>query len=498
MMLALLSSVALLVPQPQDAAPPNPLAVSEPEAEVRLSLQQALDMALQRDLGLQMEELSAEVARFNYEGSWGAFDPVFNAQASVTDTDFEIQSSIFGSQEVNETTVFGEAGVLFPVRTGGSFEVKANSSNKETNEPFQGLSRSTTDNIELSFNQPLLRGAGSSYAESTQREADLEFRRQLESLDVSRQALLANVENAYWDLVSALRQVAVAEESLSVSREQLEQNRRRLEAGVGTQVEVLQSEADEAIKVEQHLLRDVELSDAQDMLKGFLQPGTDSLAWSAQIVPITPLPEVDLSGVPEWRAAVVTALEHRPDLRRDRVQIDIAEEQLTRARSERKARLDLNLSTRGYGFDSSSSAALSSAAEFEFPTHVAALTFSLPIGNRSASSAERSARASLRSARLAYDAQESKVVEEVRGAVRRINYAAEAIAATSKSADLAQEQLQAEQARYREGLSTNFQVLQFAEQLSTAQFNLTQAQTLFAKARVTLDQHLGTLGNDLP
>ena len=472
--------------------------ITEMDQEVPLTLEQALEIALRRDINLQIGELSVDVARFNYEGSWGAFDPVFSAQGSYTDAESELRSSIFGDVTIEDTTLFGETGVLFPLRTGGSFEVLANISSQETNEPFTGANELTTNNVALTFTQPLLQGAGSDYAESTQREAKLDFRRELEVMRASRQDLLASVENAYWDLVAALRQLDVADESLELSRQQLEQNQRRLDAGVGTQVEVLQSEANEATKIEQRLLRDVESREAQDILKGFLQPGTSAVYWSARLVPLTPLPEVSVLPIPDWREAMVTALDRRPELRRDRVSIDIADERLGRAESERQAQLDLNLSSRGRGLDKNQGEAFATAVSFEFPTHTAALTYRLPIGNRAASNAERAARANLRSARLVHDAQESKVVEEVRGAVRRLRYAVEAAAAASKSSELALQQLSAEQARYREGLSTNFQVLEFQEQLSTAQFNHTQAMALFAKAHVRLRRDMGVLGEKQP
>lgn len=491
----LLVTLALPLLQDSDRGPtPRPAELTEMNQDLALSLDQVLEIALQRDIGLQIGELSVDVTRFNFEGSWGSFDPVVTAQVSLADSQFELQSSIFGNSEIDDTTWFGQAAVEFPIRTGGSFSVGGDITNQDTTDPFQGSSLTTSNNIELSFMQPLLQGAGSSFAESTQREAGLTYRKEIEVHRATRQRVLAEVESAYWDLVAANLQLAVADESLALSREQLDQNVRRLDAGVGTQVEVLQSEADEATKIEQRLLREVELRERQDILKGYLLPGTNEIYWSANIIPLTPLPEVEADGIPDWRAAMVTALEHRPELKRDRLAIEIAEESLVRSQSNRKAQLDLLLSTRSRGLDRDTNDAIESSTKWDYPTHTAALSYRLPIGNRQASNAERAARASLRAARLTHDESESGIVEEVRGAVRRLNYAVEATAAAAKSTELAQEQLDAERARYREGLSTNFQVLEFQEQLSTAQFNLTQAEALFAKARVTLLLASGTLG----
>jgi outer membrane protein TolC len=119
------------------------------------------------------------------------------------------------------------------------------------------------------------------------------------------------------------------------------------------------------------------------------------------------------------------------------------------------------------------------------------MTFSYPIGNRAAENAERGARASLRSARLAYDDLESRIVSEVRSSHRRVLFEAEAVAAAETSVSLARRQLEAEEARFREGLATNFQVLEFQEDLTLAQFNLVQARAEFAKARAALARSQG-------
>ena len=97
----------------------------------------------------------------------------------------------------------------------------------------------------------------------------------------------------------------------------------------------------------------------------------------------------------------------------------------------------------------------------------------------------------LRSARLAHDDLESRVVSEVRSSHRRVLYEAQAVAAAETSVSLARRQLEAEQARFREGLATNFQVLEFQEDLTLAQFTLVQARAEFAKARAALARSQG-------
>jgi outer membrane protein TolC len=130
----------------------------------------------------------------------------------------------------------------------------------------------------------------------------------------------------------------------------------------------------------------------------------------------------------------------------------------------------------------------------DFPTYTAVLSFDVPLFNRTARNARRGARVGLQSARLLYDDIEQGVVSDVRARVRDLNFQAKAVQAAHKSLELAQRQLQAEQARYREGLSTTFQVLQFQEDLAQALSAEKAARAAYARASAGLQRSEGWLG----
>lgn len=498
--LSLLASVCGLgAAMAQDPAAPQPLAAhlaaaAGEEHLLELTLEQALLIAVENDLGLELEAVASEVAGYDYAGSWGSFDPVLTATAALTNSDFEANSSLSGASVLKEDTQEAGGGLKFPLVTGGSFDLTYSRVNSNTNNSFELVNPSTTDTVGLALTQPLLRGAWRRYATSTQRVNEITYHQSLENFRRARQQLLLDVHWAYWDLVAAIEQLAVADTTLELGRRQQDQNQRRLDAGVGTEVEVLQAEANVARRIEERLLADVNVRAAQDKLKAALFPGTDAASWDSRISPTTPLPESLDPLVPPWTAALAVALENRAELRRQRLEIDAKDLLIERSRSERLVGLDLELSTRARGFDGDSLEAFESASSFEFPAHRAALQLSMPLGNRSARNAERAARASARAARLVYDQLESQIVAEVRGSVRQILYQSEAVKAAVKSLELARRQLVAEEARYREGLSTNFQVLEFQQQLAEALSTEKRVRVNYAKALATLAKAEGVLG----
>ena len=272
---------------------------------------------------------------------------------------------------------------------------------------------------------------------------------------------------------------------------------------------MLQAESNVATQEEQLLLAQNSVRAAQDALKSLLfhkdeeETWRDYLDWwEMEIIPLTELPEVarDENDEPhvdvEWSESLYTALERRSELIQQRLEIDTAELQLLSARSDRKPQLDLTLTAQSSGFSGDSSEALENAVGFDFPTYTAGVDFSMPIRNRTARFAERSARANVRLARLTYEKIEAGIVAEVRAAAREVAYQAEAVGAAETSSALAQRLLEAEQVAFRLGSSTTFQVLQFQQQLAQALSTETAARSAYAKALVALSKAEGRMGED--
>jgi outer membrane protein TolC len=220
-------------------------------------------------------------------------------------------------------------------------------------------------------------------------------------------------------------------------------------------------------------------------------------AWDWPIETLTPLPDVESAPETSWRRSLERAIEQRPELAQRRLEIDSAEVRLVQARSERLPLLDLDLTTSGVGFDADPQEAFDTAIGWDFPASTVALTFSLPIGNRTARYAERSARAAVRAAMLAYDRGELDVLADVRAAVDEVSYQKLSVSAAEESHRLAKRQFDAEQTRQNVGLSTTFQVLEFQQDLALARSTEVAARAAFAKALARLAHAEGRISDDL-
>ena len=479
-------------PDPQDPQANQPAGLYGAGKGLELTLEGAWEIALQQNLGFASEVLNTDLALFNYRGSYGTFDWLFHAGAGMVDTKGQPQS-VFGGEDVNSQTGSLDFTRFFDI--GGTLRTSFSSVNTKTNSSITTVNPSTHDLVSLTYTQPLLRGAWREYNTAAQRESELVWRQQVESERAARQKLLLDVSIAYWDLVAARDQLEVKVSSVDLAKAQVEQEQRRLDAGVGTRLDVLQAETQVATREQERLEADVRVRGAADVLRALIFPGKDPDRWETAILTKTALPdEASAADAPSWTHALDLALDQRAELHQQRLVIDIMALRHDLTRSDKRPQLNLELGATGEGFSGDSGTAFDDAFSFNYPTLSARVNVSIPIGNTAARWAMESAWINLRRARLEYAQIESRIAAEVRLAVRQMLYQAESVKAARKSIELAREQLKAEEARRQVEITTNFQVLQFQQDLVAAISSEKAARANFVKAQVVLQHAEGLLG----
>ena len=121
------------------------------------------------------------------------------------------------------------------------------------------------------------------------------------------------------------------------------------------------------------------------------------------------------------------------------------------------------------------------------------ISASYPIQNRQAKAQSTIADLAAESARAKLDQVKLQVVTEVRTAARGVNTAAEQITSARSSVHLQEKNLEAEQKRYENGMSTSFQVTQIQDDLTAARSRLVSATTNYRTALVAYYKAIGTL-----
>lgn len=223
-----------------------------PSVDPGLTLPDLVRRVLERNETVQGKLLEFEVNRRRYAAEWGAFEP--EAFGSASRESNKRQNNTEQAAAGNGISIFQEenylysAGIESLVPTGARVRLGYTLSDLNNNIPPGPFQPPTTSNQYQSFagvtlTQPLLKNFGFRASLASVRLAALssqiafqEYRRQL-------MTIVGQAEATYWNLHLAQEQVRFFEESLRTAETILRDNRTRLDAGKGSELEVMEAEA---------------------------------------------------------------------------------------------------------------------------------------------------------------------------------------------------------------------------------------------------------------
>ncbi|HVA41733.1 MAG TPA: TolC family protein, partial [Candidatus Binataceae bacterium] len=128
-----------------------------------------------------------------------------------------------------------------------------------------------------------------------------------------------------------------------------------------------------------------------------------------------------------------------------------------------------------------------------FYNYAAVLNFEYPIDNAAARSVLAQTRVQYESLRMQYRASISTAVVAVQTALANLEADQKRVQATREATYYAAQSLHDEEIRFKVGMATTHDLLQFQEQLISAQGNQVQAEVDLEDARLSLDHEQGTL-----
>lgn len=473
---------------------------------LRISLDDAIEIALRQNLDINVQRFDRSQALYSVEQNRGIFDLRGFVSTTVAQSDQPNTTQLEGAAVLttdnrrfdlglDQLTAFGGEASL---RMAGD-RLASNSTNALINPEFGA-------DASLTFAQPLLRGFGKLATKRPILLASIgsEVNRELFEQEVIR--VTQQVENAYWGLVEAREQLVVAEQSLKLARELDERNRVQVEVGTLAPIELVQSEATVATRQEQIIRARAAVDDAADLLAQLLNLDVAAY-WDLEMVPTTdPVTEpiaIDLA------AATSKALAGRPELRIEELNIETARIDYQFLQRERLPQVDLVLTYGGTGtagrgnvftpegdpvsVDTDLTDAFDTAFQRDFDNWALRLDVSYPIQNRAARAQAMIADLEVQRARTVMDRQRLAVVAEVRTAARGVETAAQQIESAKVSRRLQQRNLEAEQKRYENGMSTSFQVTQIQDDLTQARSREVSAITGYRRALTEYYRAVGSL-----
>ncbi len=454
-LLVIRAAFALLVVLPafaQEAPVPAPL-----------TLEECIARALNHNFDLQLQQFDTRNAREAIVISDAAYDPTLFSTASLAGIKNHTGSTSSTTQEQS-----ARLGVSQLLISGAKVEAST-ALTRSKERPYTApplFNPVYNSDVSLSITQPLLQGFGVTINRAAIERARLGVARANYDFKAVVLAVVRNVESAYYNLAFAREQLAVRKFSLEVARTLLDENKARLNTGVATQLDVLQSEVGVANARRDLLLAQQSVTDEEDALLNLIgrfafntRPGVVSL-------PETPAPDVSFD------RSYALALSNAPDYAASKVVAEQLKLDLAVAKNNRLPSLDLGAAIGHNGDDrESAGSAFNSATAGQFYNWQVDLTLSIPWGLRAERARYRQARTNLERQELSIQQLDQSLLLQVRAAVRAVETNRETVTVSALATELSRKQFETEKARYEAGLSTYRFVEDSRKDLDTARVN---------------------------
>jgi outer membrane protein TolC len=469
-----------------------------------LTLEQAIQLAVEHNLNLKIERYIPVLDQFALGAAYGsAYEPAFNTTADVKDGYSANSGGIFNGKPISVQNVndqnyqFGIGGanggnILTPWGLQYSLATTLDKSAYQSYNYGVPLAPFTLDTTTAGINlvQPLLKNF---WIDST-RASILVAKKTIQYDEFGFfLAVMTNIsatEQAYYELNYAFENVAVQSNAVRLADQLVAENKRKVQAGVLTDLDVAQSQSQLASSRASLLAAQQMVIQDENNLKALITDQYREL-YDVQLVPaekLLAIPEMfDLEG--SWQAAMTK----RPDL----LQAKVAVERLDVNRRLQKNQLfpELNL-TGSYGrtgLAGNLGGAYDQIPANTYPSYSYGAVLSVPLGNQAARNNYKAAKASKEQAEAVFRAVEQNVLIQIQNTIEKAKSDFEQTKATRDARDYADQALQAEKRKLDVGTSTSFIVLQLQINLTTARSAEIRALADYNEDLAQLAQFEGTI-----
>ena len=473
---------------------------------VALSMEQAVSMALEANLGLKSERLNLDIASESVALAKSAFLPQLQGTIGRQRSKYQPSDFTQGSSDISTTGINGSAAFGQNLKWyGGNYAVSWSGSRFNQDGGLSSFNPRVGSTLQVTFAQPLLRNLKT----DASRTSLVTSRSGREITDLNLQQTIvtteAAVKLAYLNLVGAIEARKVAEQNMEIAQQSLRQSKARVAVGQSAQIEIIQFEAQVASNAEQLIQTEGQIGTAEDVLRSLIFDPSRPDFWQLRIVPtdtirLTPR-EVDVDQV------IASALANRLDLLAQKKSLEITNLNLELGRNNTLPSVNLNASyssqgtagtqyTYGSGFpppvigrsDRPWSSALADTFLGDFPTWSLGVTVGYPIGRTSAEVAYAQGQVQKRQQEIALQDLQTQIVRQVRDAARQATNSFQRVQATQTFRQAAEQQLDAEQRRFAVGMSTILDLQVRQTQLATARTAELNAMIDYNRALIVLER----------
>lgn len=461
-------------------------AVAEPKVE--LTLDRAVDLALENSLDLRAARLDTQIQTTGLRSELARFGRSLNTGLSYQSDRSPSTSSLEGVRTATSNRQSLSVGLAQRLWTGGSLGGQFSASRYYNNAAYFTVNPVYSSGLELNLTQPLLRGRGQV------NRIGVELARN--GIEGGRVALAGQVRDlrvvvgqAYWNQFAAIAGLEVARQLRGGAGRVLDLAQAQVEMGTGTRNSVLQAEVALARREEEIVVAEGSLQAAQDRLKAACGIDQAPDGWSTEVVLVdTPRVAPFTAGLEEGiDRALAASVAYQQALLTAR-NLDL---QLALARDTVRPQVDLSGTVGVTGVGKSSADNLEELGKADSRSWRGGVSLTVPLGDSPSDAALQQRLLEQQRGNLNLDDLRLQLVQRVRDQHRQIGIALRRTEVAQATVGLAERNVADQEARLALGLATVKEVLDAQDELASARASHLGAVLDYARALLVWEQLTG-------
>jgi len=471
------------------AASAHAQSAAQTPATMRLTVDEAVKMALDNNVDLAADRLDPQISDAKVAAAANVFKPTFNA--GLNSSNQLLPPSNFLTPVAQENDVnSSNAGLNQKLpKYGTSYNLGWTWTHTNSNSILNSYNPLVQSGLSVTVSQPLIRDLF--IDNNRQQLATSRTNREIADTRL-RESLVhttANVKSAYWALVTARATVDARKSTLDLAEELVRVNKAKVDVGTSPPLDLVSAQAEVASDQEQLIIAETGVKEAEDRLRLLIFDTSNRDNWNVALDAVDS-PPITTANI-DLEAAVTRTLSSRADLVRARKDIDNAQTNVKFTSNQRLPDVRVNASYQASGLGGTQilrtggfpgtivgpgpitpiGDVLGQLFAHDYPTWGVGVSVSYPIGGSVEQANYARSQIEHSQAEQRLKGAEARAVQQVRDAAWKIEMNAKRIDTTRSARELAEQRLDAERKRFEVGMSTSFLTIQAQRDLAQARTN---------------------------
>jgi len=449
---------------------------SESKKLKQMSLAEAIALALRQNRTVENAYLNRILEKFDLIVAQDEFNPQVNF--TIVANQYADYNE-FRKNHTHTLTKGISSDISLKLRTGGQLNFSWD--NRDNGRNFNNFNTG----VQLSFSQPLLKGAGVDIATVNQLFAERNEQQNLLNLKATLMSTITEVIKTYRNFLLSQHELEILDRSMKRSQQQFEITQALIKAGRRAKMDSVQAEVDLAnqefdVRASKNLLDKNRLA----LLK-ILNMDKD--------IHIEPVEELDIEPVElDAKMLKIIVLNNKISYLSEKLSLKNARTDLMLAENEQL--WDLNFLANYTIAGTGNTLSQAQADNFEEGDYSVGLSLVIPFRDLSRKQRLLSARVALQRAKNNFVELQDDIETNIQDWVRDIGVEWEQLKRAKRSRELTKQQLEFEMEKFKMGYegTSNFQIIQFQDDLVAAENRELNAKISYLNALTDLDEFLGT------